>query len=545
MNLLTVAEMREVERAADAAGLSFAEMLANAGAAAAAEIWGRLSDEATRIVVLCGPGNNGGDGLVCADRLAESVAAAGRKLLVQVCLLRPRDAADPLLPPLSAAGVSVLSLDGEGAQRDLRAALLKADVIVDALLGTGVSRQVDGPLRDVLREVAQSRERGRRGRRPSRLRGAEFSPALVALDGPTGMGYDTGSLDSAAVPADLTITFHAAKRGHFCYPAAGARGELIVAKIGIERLASGEGTTGAALRAALRPPLSVAVLSDAEVADRLPSRRPDANKGSHGRVLIVGGSSDYIGAPALAAAAALRGGAGLVTLAVPDALRPTLAALVPEAVYAPATLAGLEKVAGLNAALIGPGLGRADGGRAALGAFLTAMAAMKTRLNGCVFDADALNLLSEDEALIEYRLSALPSVLTPHAGEMARLTGLPVDEVQGDRIGVASRFAKEWRATVVLKGANTVVAATDGRAWVLDSANPALASAGTGDVLAGLIAGLMGQGLRPLDAALAGAAMHARAGEMWRAANGDAGLLASDLLPLLPRARAAIAAMMP
>ena len=254
-------------------------------------------------------------------------------------------------------------------------------------------------------------------------------------------------------------------------------------------------------------------------------------------MLIVAGSPDYIGAPALCAAAALRAGAGLVTLAVPDAARTAMAALVPEAVYVAPTLAGLEKLVAITAALVGPGLGRGESGRTALGAFLTAMTHAREGLRGCVFDADALNLLAEDEALLEYRLGELPSVVTPHPGEMSRLSGLPVADIQADRIGHAIRFARDWGTTVVLKGADTVVASRDGQAWVVASANPALATAGTGDVLAGAIVGLLGQGLRPIDAALCGVALHARAGELWRAANGDAGLLASDLLPLLPQAR--------
>ncbi len=535
MNLITAGEMRDIERAADAAGLSYARMMRNAGEAVAREIWDRLTGDRSgaRILVLAGPGNNGGDGLLCAAALASRAQREAPGLVVQVYLLRPRLPDDPLLAPLSDLGVELCEYDSDAGSRILRQWLNQADVIVDALLGTGASRAIDGPLRDMLREAHGARERGQSAHRASALRGAGAGPAVVAIDGPSGMGYDTGALDASAVAADLSVTFHAAKRGHFCFPAAGAVGELVVASIGIEGLTAADGR----LWTALNPPARVAVVDDDSVRDRLPRRPIDSNKGTYGRVLIVAGSPEYIGAPALCAGAALRSGAGLVTLAVPDAIRMTIAMLVPEATYAPQTVPGLEKLTGVTAALVGPGLGRSDAGRAALGTFLAAMSQLRQTIRGCVFDADALNLLAEDEALLEYRLGELPAVLTPHPGEMARLTGLPVAEIQADRIGHAARFAREWGAIVVLKGANTVVAARDGHVQVIPSANPALATAGTGDVLAGAIVGMMAQGLRPYDAAVCGVALHSRAGALWRAAHGDSGLLASDLLALIPTAR--------
>lgn len=538
MNLLTSTEMRDIERAADSAGLSYATMMRNAGIAVAAEIWNRLPSEAAavEVLILCGSGNNGGDGLVCAAVLAERAQREKRALTVQVYLLRNREPDDPLIPPLATAHIAVMTLPDDPGMRMLRAWLARADVIVDALLGTGATRTIEGPLRDLLHEVQVARDRGVKARRSGVLRGAPSAPAIVAVDGPTGMNYESGSLDANAVAADLTVTFHAAKRGHFCYPAAGARGELVVAPIGIEGLTPTDGR----LWTALNPPARISVVDDAWVRERLPRRELDANKGSHGRALIVAGSHDFPGAPALCAGAAYRAGAGLVTLAVPEAGRTIAAALIPEAVYVAQTVSGLEKLRGNGAALVGPGLGRGDSGRAALGAFMAAMVHLRADVRGVVFDADALNMLAEDEALLEYRLSDLSAVLTPHPGEMARLTSLPVAEIQADRIGHAAHLARECGAVVVLKGANTVIASRDGQVMVVESANPALATAGTGDVLAGAIVGLMAQGLRPFDAAVCGVALHARAGALWRDVNGDSGLLASDLLPLLPAARMAI-----
>ena len=424
MNLLTSTEMRDIERAADSAGLSYATMMRNAGGAVAAEIWNRLPSEpaAIEVLILCGSGNNGGDGLVCAAVLAERAQREKRALTVQVYLLRNREPDDPLIPPLATAQIAVMTLPDDPGMRMLRAWLARADVIVDALLGTGATRTIEGPLRDLLHEVQVARDRGVKARRSGVLRGAPSAPAIVAVDGPTGMNYESGSLDANAVAADLTVTFHAAKRGHFCYPAAGARGELVVAPIGIEGLTPTDGR----LWTALNPPARISVVDDAWVRERLPRRELDANKGSHGRALIVAGSHDFPGAPALCAGAAYRAGAGLVTLAVPEAGRTIAAALIPEAVYVAQTVSGLEKLRGIGAALVGPGLGRGDSGRAALGAFMAAMVHLRADVRGVVFDADALNMLAEDEALLEYRLSDLSAVLTPHPGEMARLTSLPV-----------------------------------------------------------------------------------------------------------------------
>lgn len=524
LHLLTVAQMREVERRADASGLSYAQMMQNAGRGAARVILEWLarravssadSRPAMRALVLCGPGNNGGDGLVCADELAEAAARDGLPLTVQVYLLRPRSEDDPVFAPLRRRGLFIADAENDMRLRVFRQLVAHADIVIDALLGTGASRPIDGTLRDMLRELRASR------------------PAwVVALDGVTGMNYDTGALDPAAVPADLTITFHAPKRGHYCYPAAGACGELVVLPIGITPAADDA---------------TVYVASDRGVSRRLPARPADANKGTHGSALVVGGCSDYSGAPALAAAAAYRVGAGLVTLAVPPAIQPAVAAHLREATYittpgsrASLSIEALPRVSewitsarARHGLLIGPGMGQSEPAAEFL-AGLLAQFEGEGRSARVTLDADGLNLVAR---LPDWpaRLPRL-TVLTPHPGEMARLSGLSVAEVQADRIGCALRHAAQWGHVVVLKGAHTVVAAPDGTAVVAPFANPALAVAGTGDVLAGAIAGFLAQGLAPFDAAACAVHVHARAGELWRAQHGDAGMLAGDLLPLLPEA---------
>lgn len=508
-HLLTVADMRALEREADVRGLSYAQMMRNAGEAAAEAVLDALEHRwrgdagdgaAWHGVVLCGPGNNGGDGLVCAARLASAGSLCAY-------LLRPRDASDALVQAAKAAGAVILDADHDPGLASLDAELARADVVIDALLGTGVSRPIDGALKNVLDRVRSAR--------------AAAAPLMVALDGVTGMDYDTGALDPAAVPADLTVTFHAPKRGHFCAPAALACGAVEVASIGIEALDLA------------RPGPAVALFGDVDVCERLPARRRDGNKGSFGRALVVGGSPDYVGAPALAATAAYRVGAGLVTLNVPDANKVATALLCPEATFArdvgPGEALSLE---GVRALVVGPGLGRGEDARRRLDRALAFATAARPPV--LVLDADALNILAPLTRLLLPQPMEL--VLTPHPGEMARLSGLSIADVQSDRIGHALRHAAVWGAVLVLKGAFTVVAAPSGEAVVIPSANPALAVAGTGDVLAGAIAGLAAQGLGAFDAAACGAFVHARAGELWSDAHGEAGLLASDLARLLPDA---------
>jgi NAD(P)H-hydrate epimerase len=525
MEILTVAEMREVERRADAAGLPYAEMMQHAGENAAYEILLRLAP--ARVLVLAGPGNNGGDGLVCAATLRK----AG--IHVDCVLLKPRSEDDAVFAAAKNAGVFMHAPDA------LAALLPEARVVIDALLGTGVSRPIDGALREVLLAVKAS------------------SVTVAALDGPTGMNYDTGALDAAAVPAALTITFHAPKRGHFCFPVAEARGELVVVSIGIEEMGNGEWGMGNGEK---RPhggqqlPITnhpsqisnVSLANDDLARALLPSRRLDSNKGSHGKALIIGGCSDYFGAPTLSARAAYRAGAGLVAMAVPQAIQHMAAMLCAEATFVPLPesqnahnaaslpklLHWLQGVKEGAAVALGMGIGPSDDAAAFMAAWLAPDALHAVPLKGLLCDADALNHLSRMTQWHE-RLPAL-SVLTPHAGEMARLTGLSIADVQADRIGFAMKFADAWGHVIVLKGAHTVIAAPAQRGVVLPFSNPAMATAGTGDVLAGCIVGLMAQGASAFDAAVCGAYLHGRAGDAWRIAHGDAGLLAGDLLPLLP-----------
>ena len=509
MKLVTTAEMRALEAAAEAAGVSVAQLMENVGLAVAQEVWmtlGTLEDR--RILILAGPGNNGGDGLVAARHLYEWGAQ------IAVYLLRPRAPDDPHVKALADLGVPLVSPQDDPGCETLEQFLSVAELVVDALLGTGASRPVAGDLAEILRRLGAARERLGR-------------PRLVAVDVPTGVDADTGRADPLAVGADLTVALGEAKVGLYVGQGSARAGRVQVVDIGIPATVERRG--------------GIDMLDRSWAKKHLPARPADANKGTFGRVMVFAGSHLYVGAAALAAAGAYRVGAGLVTLAVPRGIQPMVAPRLAEATYLPldeadgaaapgAAAAIRHALDGYDVLLAGCGLSTAAAG--AVRSLVLGLDA--PGLRGVVVDADGLNALAGVDGWAG-RLSP-GAILTPHPGEMARLTGLTVHDIQAERLGTAGEWAERWGVVVVLKGANTVVAAPDGRAWLSPFANPALASAGTGDVLAGVIAGLLAQGLAPAEAAACGVYLHGMAGDAVRTELGPAGLLASDLLPEIPRA---------
>lgn len=508
MKLVTVQEMRELERRATEQGISTAQLMQRAGEAVARAIRSEMQGAAgRRVVVLVGPGNNGGDGLVAGRRLA----AWGSEVLLY--LLNDRSS-----EPLAAAAVDhgaqiALALQDTG-RGELRRALGRADVVLDAVLGTGRSRPLEGLARDALTEV-----RAARAARPAMR--------VVALDIPTGLDADSGALDPAALPADVTVTLGFPKPGLYRMPGAAVVGRVVVADIGIPTGLAGDITSDLVTREL--------------AASLLPERPPQSNKGTFGRLLVVAGSGNYVGASMLACRAAVRVGAGLVTLAAPASLVSRVAGDLPEATYLPLTETASGGIAREAAAALAPELPRYDALLAGCGLgqhpetalFLEELLLQELPLPPAgVLDADALNILAGLPGW-EKRLR-VKAVLTPHPGEMARLLGLSAATVQEAREARAREAAAAWNQVVVLKGAFTVVAGPEGRMRISPFAVPALASAGTGDVLAGAIAGLMAQGVGPEEAAAAGVFLHAAAGRRWSEVHGDAGLAASDLPGLLP-----------
>lgn len=535
MKIVTTDEMRQLERQADARGLSFATMMENAGRAVAMETMRRWPVVGKRILVLVGPGNNGGDGLVAARHLHDAGAQ------VTVYLSKQRDpTTDQNLRLVQDRAIPCLLADDDPGFTLLAQSLAWADLLVDALLGTGVSRPVEGVIQGILQEVAKARQ------------GSPKRPPLVSVDLPSGLNADTGAVDPVTPYADLTVTFACPKRGLFLFPGADHVGELVVADIGIP--------------ADLASQVPINLTTAEQVRASLPPRPLRANKGTFGRVLVVAGSVNYTGAACMASVSALRVGAGLVTLACGASLHPIFATKLLEVTFlplpedepghlGPRALPLLKEALGLQegaqrmvgtgrrqraytALLLGPGLGLHATTVALVRGLLSAIRAAGAMLP-YVLDADGLNAV----ASLERWWEMLPpgGILTPHPGEMARLTGLSVAEIEANRWEIAAEKAREWGQVVILKGAYTVIASPDGQVNINPFANPGLATAGSGDVLAGAIVGLLAQGMAPFAAAVAAAYLHGLAGEQAKKEIGGVGMLAGDLVPLLPRAIAAIA----
>jgi len=556
MRILSVSEMRALESTTDMAGYSYAQMMEQAGKSLAVVVAQRLSPLRGRhVLVLVGPGNNGGDGLVAARLLHESGAH------VTAYLTSKRDPEqDAVFKQTQASGVTIIH-----AQDDLQYEALirltgQAYAILDSLLGIGSSPPLRGVIADVLRNVkarlaqitADPLTPLNRPPKPAAAR-----PLIVAVDGPSGLDFDSGNIDPLALRAHLTVTFAAPKWGHFALPGAEYVGELLVADIGIPKHVE-------------IPSKGTAIATPGTVRQWLPARALDAHKGTFGKALIVAGSVNYTGAALLAAMAAVRAGAGLVTLAIPNILHPAIVPALPEVTYillphtlgvvdghAMATLAeklGGEDTPAFSAMLVGPGLshtpetvafvrrllgletGKRNTGFVASGVKPTGE---RPSLPSLIVDADGLNILSDIPDW--HKLLPPETILTPHPGEMARLTGKTTAEVQADRLRIAQTSAALWGHVVVLKGAFTIVAAPDGKTMLVPFANPGLASAGTGDVLAGAIVALRAQGLEAFQAAVAGAYLHGLAGEIIRERLGTAGMAASDVARALPEAIRSIA----
>lgn len=502
--------MRRVEQDCANIDLPSNKLMENAGRAFAEEVRKILGDiKKQSILILIGPGNNGGDGLVAARYLHDW----GGK--VTLFLFGNRTPEDRNLMLVQERGINCISLtEGENLDK-LESLLPESNAVIDALFGIGTTRPFHGILKAALDKVSSSRRS-----RPA-LR-------IIALDLPSGLNADTGTVDPACLYADNTITLGFPKIGLLKFPGAERVGRITVADIGIP--------------AHLTDQINDELISEEWAGSVLPPRPLHAHKGSFGKALIIAGSINYIGAAYLACSGSLRIGTGLVTLATPTTLQPVLASKLTEVTYLPLPEAqrGIvspsaarlvhQNLSGYTALLIGCGLGQSRAAVEFVEATLLRARALPTI--PLILDADALNTLARIPNW--WRRLACDAVITPHPGEMARLAATSVAAVQADRLEMAKRLALEWQKTIVLKGAYTVIAAPDGRTRTCSIANPGLASAGTGDVLSGVIAGLAAQGLPLFDAASCGVFLHGEAGEMVKSSLGDAGMLATDLLPALP-----------
>jgi NAD(P)H-hydrate epimerase len=495
MKYVSVAEMQAIERQADASGLSYAQMMENAGrglAEAVLEQYGYLADEGA--LGLVGSGNNGGDTLVALAHLANEAWKA------TAVVVRPRQADDPLILRLRQVGGEVIFLASPPDLNLLSQLLDENGLLLDGVLGTGIQLPLKPELAQILDFVRQ------------RVVGMDHPPVVMAVDCPSGVDCDSGQTAPQCIPADCTVTMAAIKQGLFKFPAYSLVGDLHVVGIGLPE-------NGEALPAWCAAPCFVPGID--WVRQALPARPLDAHKGTFGTALVVAGSVNYTGASWLAGQAAYRVGAGLVTLAVPAPLHAALAGQFPEATwlllphengFISAEASGVieSQLERVTALLVGPGFGLQQTSAEFLDRLFVERVSQQVRLPQVVIDADGLKLVARLPNWPK-RLPS-PAVLTPHPGEMSVLTGLPKEEIQKDRLAVARHFSQEWGHVVILKGAFTIIAAPDGQAALIPVATPALARAGTGDVLAGLVAGLCAQGVAAFPAAVVGAWVHAYAG---------------------------------
>jgi ADP-dependent NAD(P)H-hydrate dehydratase / NAD(P)H-hydrate epimerase len=522
MKILTAAEMREVDRLTTKRyGVPSLTLMENAGKSVADFIASRFPDFKRRpIVVLCGKGNNGGDGFVAARHLLKMGPNVQAYLVGDPREVKG-DAATNLNRWKKANGKLFVDRPGKAT---VPAEIAGDAIVVDALLGTGVRGAVEGRLAEVISSVNR--------RKP----GCD----VVAVDIPSGLQADTGEIAGPVIVADYTITFTAPKPGLLLGASAQHVGELIVRDIG----SPGDLIVGVGKG-------NLWWTEPDDFAFFALRRKPEGHKGDYGHALIVAGSVGKSGAAVLASWAALRAGAGLVTVATPEPVLPIVAAHTPEVMTEPlgATRAGtisqrsLEGnlfatlLKGKRALAVGPGLTTQDETQS----FVRTVVKSQSNVP-IVLDADGLNAFAGRAAELKDRKGLL--AVTPHPGEMSRLTGRTTEEIQSNRIEIALKAAADWNAIVVLKGHHTVIAAPDGFAYINSTGNPGMGTGGTGDVLTGMLAGLVAQYGRELNTAgyaqliAFGVYLHGLAGDIAYADYTGAPLMASDLIRALPRAYA-------
>ena len=518
MLVVTAEEMRELDRLTiKQFGVPGLTLMERAGEAIAAAIVKHFSAIAKRgVLIVAGKGNNGGDGFVVARLLKK------KRIPCEVALLaRP----DELSPDAGHNLRAFLKLKGKVSEITtgnfdlLRQRLSKNRLIVDAILGTGMKNDVRGMFAEAIT-----------------LMNASGLP-IVAVDIPSGLDTDKGTPLGVAIQAEMTVALGYPKLGEVTYPGLAHVGDLVVADIGIDA------------RAVAQVAPRTELLEREPISWLVPRREADTHKGSYGHLLVIAGSRGKTGAAVLACRAAMRSGAGLVTLAAPRSLNSIFATSLVEVMTEPLRENSREEMEPLsddewrtllerkNALLFGPGIGVSDATQNTLRWLL------RNLDMPWVIDADGLNNLALE--LNRLRHAKTAPILTPHPGEMARLIGKDTAAVNADRIGVARSFAVEHRCYLVLKGARTVIATADGKVFINPTGNPGMASGGMGDVLAGILTALLGQGLCAENAMKLGVYLHGFVGDRIAAAQGEIGLIASDIIDGLPAGLSALMASDP
>jgi len=508
MYLVTASEMQAMDRRTiESGGIPGIELMENAGRGATRFLLDYFP-EATRssIGIIAGKGNNGGDGFVIARYLSQKGIQVSVYLLAKSSAIKGNAAANlKLLAPL---GIPVIELPDEKSFSNHQSDMQHLDLWVDAILGTGLKSDVRGYYRDVITMINSLKK------------------PVFAVDIPSGLNSDTGQPCGACIHAQATATFGFAKTGHVLQPGATFTGSLNIVDIGIpDPIAEEIG------------PQQYQLTTD-QIRNYFQPRKPDTHKGRTGHLLVIAGSTGKTGAAAMTAMAAMRSGAGLVSLGVPQCINAILEGQVLEAMTEPlpdmddgrlgesAFEPILELAVAKQCIALGPGLGQAKGTQILVNRIIQESPVP------LVIDADGLNNLAGQSQILQ-KLK-VPAILTPHPGEMARLMETTVATVQADRLQSARNFALEFNVHVVLKGAGTVIAHPDGSAYINTTGNTGMAAGGMGDVLTGVIAGLITQGFRPDTAARSGVYLHGAAADTLAESIGPVGFLASEVMHAVP-----------
>ncbi|MGB9597299.1 MAG: NAD(P)H-hydrate dehydratase [Candidatus Poribacteria bacterium] len=510
MKVVTAKEMRNIDfQTINEIGIPGIVLMENAGSAVVKAIERDFPlSKFHRVAIFAGKGNNGGDGLVIARHLAQK----GYEVTIYL-LAEPEKFSGDALINLKIAQNIGLKIDyilSDEQLNERKADIKQNDIIIDAIFGTGLS----GPVRGFAGSVIDY------------LNSTEIP--IIAVDLPSGLDSDTGKVEGVCIKAKMTVTMALPKRGLLLYPGANFVGKLEIDDIGIPQSVINSNNI----------PINLTQID--HIKTLLPKRPRDGHKGLFGRVLVISGSVGLTGASAMASLSALRVGAGLVTLGVPESLNPIMEVKLtevmtlplPETSYQTLSLQSydiiMQMVDKFDVIAIGPGLSR---NRETMDLVQRLCKDIKIPK---VIDADGLNALAEDKDSLK-KLGE-KTVLTPHPGEMARLTDKTISDVQADRIDIAVNFAKEYGVVLVLKGVPTVVADPSGEAYLNTTGNPGMASGGTGDVLTGAITGFLAQGLDEKNSAILGVYVHGLAGDLASIDKGECGLIAGDLIDFLPKA---------
>lgn len=504
MRVATSAQIAELDRrAAEEFKIPVARLMDAAGrrVAQVAQTFLRTPGS-RRVLVLAGKGNNGGDGLVAARYLR----TAGCDVRVVLATTPAELSGEParMLAGAMEVGVPILSAPPTPPAAEMGG----AELIIDALFGTGFRGPVRGPAASLIEEANRA------------------GKPIVAVDIPSGLDADSGRWEGPCIRATATVTMGLPKIGLLVFPGAEMAGTVYVADIGYPPQLRDDSS------------IRTHIITADMVHALLPARRPDTHKGTYGRVLIVAGSVGFTGAAVLATLGALRAGSGLVVVGVPQSVYAIVASKITEGMptplpdanggLAPNALTKIDELASIaDVIAVGPGLSQASG-------VLRVVEGLLAGSKPVVIDADGLNVLAGHSGVLEREHA--PAVVTPHPGELSRLTGISTTEIQRDRLQAARTAAGRFRSVVALKGARTVVATPEGEAFIVPTGNPGMATGGMGDVLTGAVASLIGQGLQPAQAAYAGAYLHGLAADLIADARGMAGMLASELADHLPQA---------